>query len=132
MELFHNKPYTQSKCFGDKIDLWNDVEFGLPVERKIDGDIRELIIEPDHTGRSNICIIILESDVCSSSPKPGKSLRTESFVYFQQSSNTKTIAKRNESFNCAAVSDKIFCGERSVEGRDGVAESYTHCEAIIR
>src|SRR5262249_37158419 len=121
--LLQRKPYRQCKCVRNKIDAWNNIQFRLPVNCQIDGNIGEFIIESKDACGPQESFITLKTYIGAGAVKPPETRCIQRLVQFQQRTHSKPRSERYYAFHGATVCNKIFTGNGTVKGRSGVAES---------
>ena len=126
------KAYGNSKGVGYEVDLWDNVEFGFPVDAYIDRCIGKLVIQAKDARRTEVSVAVLPASITTNTIEPAQPLHVgKALVKFQQGANTEATTERHKPFYGRALADEIFTTKRTVERGRRVAEADTESKAVI-
>src|SRR6185437_2610948 len=125
-------PDGDTKGLGNEIDIGEDVEFGFPVDREINGGVGEFIVEADSAHGTEIGILVLPAEVAADAPEPRKGRdAADKLMPFIEAAETETGAPGYETFDGIGLVHKIFYTDAVADGGVGGAETQADRDLIV-
>src|SRR6185437_17054803 len=121
-----------TKGVGNEVDIGEDVEFGFPVDREIDGGIGEFVVEAYSAHGPEVGIFVLPAEVAAKAPEPGKGGdATDELMPFIEAAETEARAPGYEAFEGIVLVHKIFYADAVADGRVGGVETQADCDFVV-